>query len=114
MHKVYFCQNLKGYGILKMSCKHILNILGCLFWRYLLKSMEHFFGNFNRGIRDTGTSLPGPQYLVSTVGAAHTVIHVEIYNIDQDTERLLECSCVCSSLKCKDRSNKINKSFARM
>ena len=42
------------------------------------------------------------------------VIHVEIYNIDQDTERLLEFSCVCSSLKCKDRSNKINKSFARM
>ena len=73
--------------------------------------MEHFFfRNFNRGIRDTGTSLPGPQYLVSTVGSAHTVIHVEIYNTDQDTE----FSCVCSNLKCKDRSNKINKSFARM
>ena len=80
----------------------------------ILKSREHFFGNFNRGIRDTGTSFPGPQYLVSAVGAAHTVIHVELYAIHQDTERLLEFSCVCSSLKSKDRSNKINKSFARM
>ena len=67
-----FLSKFKGiWNIEDVLQAYLEYILGCQLWRYLLKSREHFFGNINRGIRDTGTSFPGPQYLVSTVGAAH-------------------------------------------